>query len=113
MQSVEVNLSTMQKHYIKEWRKKRGLTQGQLAERMESEPGEPLMSHVTVSNIERGVQSPTLEQLYAFAEALNVSVSMLVGNNPDMDGEVIDLLGKINDQNRPTILAMLKAAVGD
>lgn len=102
----------MKKHYIKEWRKKRHLSQKQLAERMESEPGEQLISHVTVSNIERGAQSPTLEQLYAFAEALDVTVPMLVGNNPEVDGEVIDLLAKINDKNRDTVLAMLRAAVG-
>ncbi|PHR83124.1 helix-turn-helix transcriptional regulator [Henriciella sp.] len=103
----------MQEHYIKQWRKKRGLSQKQLAERMESEPGEPLMSHVTISNIERGAQSPTLEQLHAFANALDVSVSMLVENNPTIDSEVLDLVGRLNEGNRGTVLAMLKAAVGE
>lgn len=103
----------MHKHYIKEWRKQRGLSQKQLAERMESEPGELLMSHVTISNIERGSQSPTLEQLYAFSEALDVPVSKLVENNPDIDSEVVDLLARLNEQNRPTIIKILKAAVGE
>lgn len=103
----------MAKHYIRQWRKKRGLTQAQLADRMESEPGVRLLSHATVSNIEAGKQSPTLEQLYAFAEALDVSVSMLLENNPQKDGEIVDLLARINEANRPRIIAILKAAIGE
>ena len=102
----------MQKHYIREWRKKRGLSQVQLADRMESEPGVRLMSNVTISNIEKGVQSPTLEQLHAIAHALSVPVTALIESNPNMDGEVVDLLAKIDAKNRPTIVAMLKAALG-
>ncbi len=102
----------MAKHYIRSWRKSRGLTQKQLAERMEREPGEQLMSYVTVSNIERGDQSPTLEQLFAFAEALSVSVSDLIENDPNKNGDVVDLLRLINDDNRATVVAMIKAAIG-
>lgn len=102
----------MAKHHIRSWRKSRGLTQKQLAERMEREPGEQLMSYVTVSNIERGDQSPTLEQLIAFAEALGVSVSDLIENDPNKNGDVVDLLRLINDDNRATVVAMIKAAIG-
>jgi transcriptional regulator with XRE-family HTH domain len=79
---------------------------------MEREPGEQLMSYVTVSNIERGDQSPTLEQLSAFAEALEVSVSDLIENDPDKNGDVVDLLRLINEDNRATVVAMIKAAIG-
>jgi transcriptional regulator with XRE-family HTH domain len=79
---------------------------------MEREPGEQLMSYVTVSNIERGDQSPTLEQLFAFAEALSVSVSDLIENDPNKNGDVVDLLRLINDDNRATVVAMIKAAIG-
>lgn len=103
----------MAKHYIRQWRKKRGLTQAQLADRMESEPGVRLLSHATVSNIEAGKQSPTLEQLEAFAAALDVTVSMLLENNPTKDGEIVDLLSRIDDANRPRIIAILKAAIGE
>ena len=102
----------MAKHYIRDWRKKRGLTQKQLAERMEVRPGEMLMSYVTVSNIERDTQSPTLDQLEAFANALDVAVSDLVQNNPAISSEIIDLLERLDDANRPTVMAMLRAAVG-
>ncbi len=102
----------MTKHYIRSWRKTRGLTQKQLAERMEREPGEQLMSYVTVSNIERGDQSPTLEQLIAFAEALEVSVTDLIENDPNKNGDVVDLLRLINEENRATVVAMIKAAIG-
>lgn len=103
----------MQQHYIKEWRKKRKLTQKELAARMEREPGVELMSYVTVSNIERGEQSPTLEQLYALADALDVTIAMLVTHHPDKDGEVVDLLGRLRPDNRETVLKMLKAAIGE
>jgi len=79
---------------------------------MESKPGEQLMSYVTVSNIERGEQSPTLEQLNAFALALDVSVSDLIENDPGKNSEVVDLLKLINDENRTTVVAMIKAAIG-
>lgn len=102
----------MTKHHIRSWRKARGLTQKQLAERMESKPGEQLMSYVTVSNIERGEQSPTLEQLNAFALALDVSVSDLIENDPGKNSEVVDLLKLISDENRTTVVAMIKAAIG-
>lgn len=102
----------MAHHYIRSWRKARGLTQKQLAERMEKEPGEQLMSYVTVSNIERGDQSPTLEQLNAFALALDVSVSDLIESDPNKNGEIVDLLRLISEDNRTTVLAMIKAAIG-
>ena len=105
----------MRKHYIKEWRKSRGLTQKQLADRMEREPGIQLMSYVTVSNIERGEQSPTLEQLSAFAEALNTTVSMLVEHHPKKDGKIVDwfdLWHQANEESRRTMMAVAKAALG-
>ena len=101
----------MSKQHIRAWRKARRLTQKQLAERMEKEPGERLMSYVTVSNIERGDQSPTLEQLNAFALALDVSVTQLIEHDPGKNGEIVDLLRLIDDENRATVIAMIKAAV--
>ena len=101
----------MSKQHIRAWRKARRLTQKQLAERMEKEPGERLMSYVTVSNIERGDQSPTLEQLNAFALALDVSVTQLIEHEPGKNGEIVDLLRLIDDENRATVIAMIKAAV--
>ncbi len=102
-----------QKHYIKQWRKDRKLTQQALADRMEFEPGVPLLSHATISNIESGKQSPTLDQLHAFAQALDVDVSALIEINPAVDGEVIDLLKRIPAKERPRLIAILKAAVGE
>ena len=101
----------MSKQHIRAWRKARRLTQKQLAARMEKEPGARLMSYVTVSNIERGAQSPTLEQLNAFALALDVSVTQLIEHDPGKNGEIVDLLRLIDDENRATVIAMIKAAV--
>ena len=80
---------------------------------MERSPGEELMSYVTISKIERGEQSPTLEQLQALGFALNVKVSALIENDPTKDGEVVDLLSRINENNRDTVIAILKAAIGE
>ena len=66
---------TKQRHFIKEWRKHRGLTQEQLAERTGFSPG-------TISQLETGrinyVQS-TLEQI---AEALQCEPGDLLMRNP-------------------------------
>lgn len=103
----------MKRLYLREWRKHRGLTQKELAARMESEPGIELMSYVTVSNIERGAQSPTLEQLYAIAEALDITVAALVTHHPKAEGEVIDLMRRIDSGKRDTVIAMIRAAIGE
>jgi transcriptional regulator with XRE-family HTH domain len=100
----------MKKHYIRKWRKHRKLTLQKLADRMEKEPGVPLMSFVNLGKIERGEQSPSLDQLYAIAEALDVSVTQLLRDNPEKEGEVIDLMSRLSDDKREMIVSMIKAA---
>lgn len=41
-----------------------------------------------------------------------MAVSDLIENDPNTDGEVVDLLRMINDGNRATVVAMIKAAIG-
>ena len=100
------------KHYIREWRKFRRLTQVTLAERLEIEPGEQLMSHATLSNIERNAQSPTLEQIYAIAAALNTTAACLIEVNPSINPEIIDIMKYINGESGEKAVAILKAALG-
>lgn len=68
-------------HFIKEWRKFRGLTQEQLAGRLEKMPGEPL-SHASVSRLEREIQPYQQESLEAVAVALNCTPAQLLSVNP-------------------------------
>ena len=73
--------SKRRKTFIKEWRKFRGLTQEQLAERVDMSPG-------NVSLIERGLQNYTQDTLEAFADVLNCEPSDLLNRNP-LDPEAI------------------------
>jgi transcriptional regulator with XRE-family HTH domain len=104
----------MTTHYIREWRKHRGLTLQQLCDRLESKPGEPLISFSQLARIERGVQGYRQEQLEAIAQALDITTGQLLSHNPSMSGDVIDLtamLDKADPDKRKTIIAMIKAAL--
>lgn len=96
------------KHYIKEWRTKRGLSLRQLASRMEAKPGEELISFSSIGRIERGTQPYSQPILEALAVALNVKPYMLIEMNPDIDGEVIDLLQRLKGENREKAIEFLK-----
>lgn len=61
--------------YFKEWRKFRGLTQEQLAERLE-------LTQATVARIERGDIAYTQPVLEAMAEALGCSPADLIVRDP-------------------------------
>lgn len=94
------------KHYVKEWRKFRGLTQERLAERTPFTPG-------AISQLETGRTRYTQEMLEALAEALNCSPGDLLSVNPTKEGEVVDLMRLINDRNRDQAIRVLKALVGN
>lgn len=68
-------------HYIKEWRKHRGLTQERLAERVE-------MSTSSISQLETGKQSYTQDTLEALADALQCTPGDLLIRNP-LDTEAL------------------------
>lgn len=87
------------RHYLKEWRKKRGLSLRKLADRMEIEPGVPLMSHANIGRIENFEQPYSQELLEAAAEALECSVSDLLSVNPLKDGKVIDIMDMLRGKS--------------
>ena len=62
-------------HFIREWRKFRGLTQERLAERLE-------MVAPTISQLETGKQGYTQATLEALAEALDTDPASLLIRNP-------------------------------
>lgn len=79
-------------HHIRAWRQHRGLTLQRLEERLEREPGEPLISRVSLGRIERGEQPYSQPVLEALAEALQCTPAELLTVDPTKEGEVIDLM---------------------
>ena len=95
-------------HYIKEWRKRRQLSLRRLADRMEGDPGENLISYASLARIEKGTQPYSQEILEALAVALGTTKSALLEMDPDKEGEVIDLVRVLNDRQRAEALRFLK-----
>ena len=104
---------TYKRTFIKEWRAKRGLSLRRLADRLELTPGGDLMlSHTSIGRIEKGQQPYSQPILEAIAEALGVSVWMLLEVNPDKDGDVIDVtlrLKKAPPELRQQVLGVIEA----
>lgn len=72
------------RHFIREWRKFRDLTQQQLADRIGSAVS-------TISQLENGQQGYSQALLEALAEALSCETWDLLHVDPNKEGEVIDL----------------------
>lgn len=90
------------KHFVKEWRKFRNLTQERLAERTPYTPG-------AISQLETGRTQYTQAMLEALAEALDCQPGDLLSVNPFKEGDVVDLMRLINDKNRDQAIRVLKA----
>lgn len=78
-------------HYIRAWREYRDLSLRALANRIEVEPGVPLMSHANIGRIETGEQPYTQEFLEAASVALRCSVSDLLSVDPRINDAVSEL----------------------
>ena len=77
--------------FIREWRKFRGLTLEQLAERIG-------MKASTLSYLERGQSAYTQGTLESLALALNVEVASLLTVDPGKEGDVVDLVRIIREK---------------
>lgn len=96
-------------HYIREWREYRGLSLRKLAERLEVDAGGKLLAdHTQISRIEKGEYQFAEDILNALAVALDVTREDLLSKNPNKDGEVIDLLRKMDERDRERIIEMMK-----
>ena len=99
-------------HFIREWRKYRGLTLEQLAERID-------VTHGALSQLERGLVNYTQPMLEALAEAMNCRAGDLVMRNPlaeDAVWSLQDILLKAPPEKRREVFAvietMLKTGTG-
>jgi transcriptional regulator with XRE-family HTH domain len=72
------------RHYVKQWREYRGLTQDQLAERVDRSRG-------LISQIEGGITDLTEDMIYALADAMNCAPWDLLRVNPLKEGLVVDI----------------------
>lgn len=97
------------KTYIREWRMKRGLSLRRLADRLERDPGgAPVISHASLGRIEKGEQPYSQPILEALAEALGVSVGMLLEVHPDREADVVDLVRRLDDRRRAEAIDFLR-----
>jgi len=95
------------KHFLKQWREYRGYSLRRLADRMEREPGIPLMSHANIGRVENFQQPYSQELLEAAAVAFDCTVEQILTVDPTKEGEVIDILALLRDKDPATVRAIL------
>lgn len=96
-------------HYLRQWREYRGLSLRALASRLEVSPGGPLIAdYAALSRIETGETRFNEDVLNAVAEALDVDRTDLLSKDPNKDGQVIDLLRRLDDRDRQRIIEMME-----
>ena len=109
---------TLGNHYFREWRAHRKLSLAKAVGRMEIEPGgNPLISAMSLSRIERGEQPYSEEVVNALAIVYECEPWMLFKANPLKDGAVVDLMAYISRRvpaaQADRALRLLKAGMGD
>lgn len=87
-------------YFFRAWREHKGLTQEQLAERID-------MSVSSISQIETGAQGFTDSTLMAIAEALDCEPGDLLSKDPRAEGMVVDMMRLIQRKDEATVLAIL------
>lgn len=87
------------RHYIREWRKFRSLTQERLAERTPYSTG-------AISQLETGRTSYTQGILEALASALDCQPGDLLSRNPYMDGSMVMVCHKQNGSATKKVVAL-------
>lgn len=90
------------RYYFKEWRKKAGLTQEQLADRIG-------VTASSISQLENGKQGFTDSTLEALAVALNCTPSDLLGRNPLKEGVVVDIMALLKDRDPDLVRRVIEA----
>lgn len=89
-------------HYVREWRKFRGLTQERLAERTPFTTG-------AISQLETGRTKYTQDMIEALAVALDCKAGDLLSRNPFKEGDIIYLFDDLPEDKKRMALAMLQS----
>lgn len=82
-------------HFVAEWRAYKRLSLRQLAQRMEYEPGEELLSHSSLRRIENNDQGLTPDILHAMADAFGCGPEDILLVNPLKNPEIVDLMAAV------------------
>lgn len=90
------------KTFIREWRKKAGLTLEQLADRID-------MKASALSYLERGQSAYTQGTLEAIADALNTSAASLIMRDPTRDDTVWSVWDEATPAEKMRIIAIAEA----
>ena len=92
------------RHFVKEWRKFRGLTQEALAEKAD-------MSPTNLSQLENNRQRYSAEGLERLAEALHCEPAQLLMVDPTKDDSMWSIWDRAKPAERQQIIAVAKALV--
>lgn len=104
---VRISLGPPKKHFIKEWRKYRGLTQEQLGGRLD-------VSTSHISQIERGTINYTRETLEAIAYALQCEPADLLGRDPSQpDYQLWKIITGLKPEQQEQALRVVRALAGE
>lgn len=90
--------------FVREWRKHRGLTLEQLADRMDMVP-----SHMSM--LERGLRGYTQETLEALADALQTDAASLLMRNPDEGDSIWSVWEQAKPGQRRQIIEVAKTLI--
>ena len=96
--------------YFKEWRKYRHLTQEQVIDRLVA-LDDPMIprTNASLSRLENGKQTYTQRIVEALAEIYQCEPDHLIGRNPGMEGEVIDLWQQLTERQQRQARAVIDA----
>lgn len=95
--------------YLKEWRKKAGLTQAEVVARLEIHDDERLpRTGASLSRLENGSQPYSERVLLALADIYGCEPWELIGRHPGKGGEVIDLVSKLNEREQERVKAYIE-----
>lgn len=104
---TRLSLGPKKRHFIKEWRRYRKLTQEKLATRLD-------ISTSHISQIERGTINYTRETLEAIAYALACEPADLLGRDPNRpDNELRMIIDNLAPDMQPRVLRVVKALVSE
>lgn len=93
--------------FIREWREYKGLTQEQLADRLEG-----VITQGALSRLERGLSGYTQASLEAIAYALGCDPGDLIGRLPGAPHELTLIVNKLPPEKKQQAIAILKAIAG-
>lgn len=102
MGKVRLKKSSLVGHFIRDWRKHRGLTQEKLAERVGVSTG-------AISQLERGDVGYTQPMLEALSEELRCEPSDLITYSPKAVKDLREIWASIPQENREQAMKMLRA----